>query len=237
MSDSQTVVICEGFHDRALWAGWLLHCGWTGPKTPAERRAMQDLHGRGGEGSFIYTRATSGRCDYCRVIPALSDSAVLDRASTVLANGKRTDRLIVSWDSDELVGHESPAMARTRSFGDWCRAHAVELGSTQTANAVWWVPNAQPTPGLPGAHTLELVVCNALCAVVPSRAIAVHAFLDAAPVGPSSTPKHFAWSYMAKWFGEAGCDEFYQAVWSDPAVAAALTNTLGASGALAAMTF
>ena len=28
---SEAVVLCEGFHDRAFWAGWLLRLGCTDP--------------------------------------------------------------------------------------------------------------------------------------------------------------------------------------------------------------
>src|SRR5262245_22731572 len=114
MITTQTVVICEGVHDRAFWAGWLLRSGWSAP-TPAARSTMSDLHGRGGAGQFIYDRSSSTGRDYCRVIPAFSDTAVLDRAKTLLATGKQTVRLIVSWDSDANIASGNPAAARTQS--------------------------------------------------------------------------------------------------------------------------
>jgi hypothetical protein len=38
---------------------------------------------------------------------------------------------------------------------------------------------------------------------------------------------------MAKWYGEAGCDEFYQSIWRDPALRPALEDILSHLGTAA----
>ena len=49
-------------------------------------------------------------------------------------------------------------------------------------------------------------------------------------------PKEHAWSHMAGWYADAGCDEFYQAVWRDGHVVTELEARLRANGSWDAMT-
>ncbi len=202
---------------------------------------MEDSRGRASNGTFIYWRdrhvEQAKVRDWCRVVMARSDSAVLGAARSELLLDKPLDRLVVSWDSDADLAHAAPAAGRRASVDQW-RAMADISGlatKVTIANAVWWLPAATPTPGLPEKHTLELVVCDALRQVDGARAEAVARFLAEAPVALPVTEKHYAWSYMAKWFGESGCEFFYRSLWQQPSVAAALERTLRASGALDSM--
>jgi hypothetical protein len=43
--------------------------------------------------------------------------------------------------------------------------------------------------------------------------------------------KEFAWSHMAGWYAQRGCENFYQAIWEDGATASELEKRLRASGA------
>jgi len=38
---SESVILCEGYHDRAFWAGWLLHLGCTDPGLPSAGKATR----------------------------------------------------------------------------------------------------------------------------------------------------------------------------------------------------
>jgi hypothetical protein len=79
--------------------------------------------------------------------------------------------------------------------------------------------------------TLEGLVCAAFRAAYPDRARAVAAWLASRPHPPEVSPKEHAWSHMAGWYATGNCDDFYQGVWRDPAVATQLEARLRASGA------
>jgi hypothetical protein len=51
----------------------------------------------------------------------------------------------------------------------------------------------------------------------------------------SAGPKEHAWSHMAGWYADKGCDDFYQALWRDDAVIPHLRSRLEASGAWGAV--
>jgi hypothetical protein len=70
--------------------------------------------------------------------------------------------------------------------------------------------------------------------VYPDRLTPVVAFLDADPRATAESPgrvKEHAWAYMAKWWGRHNCDDFYQAVWRDDRLRAALEALLASIGA------
>lgn len=59
MSGVETVILCEGYHDRAFWSGWLLHLGCTDPGLPKPgRTGRQEVVDAGGRtvkgGDFMF---------------------------------------------------------------------------------------------------------------------------------------------------------------------------------------
>ena len=65
----------------------------------------------------------------------------------------------------------------------------------------------------------------------PARAAAVQNWLDTRPLPPATAPKEHAWSYMAGWYAEHGCEAFYSNLWHDPRMVAELEAHLRSSGA------
>ncbi len=101
---------------------------------------------------------------------------------------------------------------------------------------IWWTPDG-PTQGVPSKQCLERLVCAALAQVYPGRAAEVEVWLSSRTDPPTATPKDHSWSYMAGWYAEHGCADFWQAVWRDDDVRAALLRRLthiGAAGSLEA---
>ncbi|MBT9588746.1 hypothetical protein IV102_35760 [bacterium] len=79
---------------------------------------------------------------------------------------------------------------------------------------------------LPKQQTLERLICTALRQHHPDRLSQVDAWLQ-----PEMTTsgKSFAWSYMAKWQPQDGCDRFFEALWLDKPVAETLLRLLEAT--------
>ena len=75
----------------------------------------------------------------------------------------------------------------------------------------------------------ERLVCSAVLAQYPERGEIVSHFLSAEPKGELG-PKQHAWSFMAKWFGDRGCEDFYSAIWEDPDIAKHLEALLTETG-------
>src|SRR5947199_7771732 len=78
---SESVIVCEGYHDRAFWAGWLTRLGCTDPGLKpgsSTRKPIIDPWGdevRGGQ--FAY-HSQSGA--FLRVVPAHGRTKVLTAA-------------------------------------------------------------------------------------------------------------------------------------------------------------
>jgi hypothetical protein len=245
---SESIVLCEGYHDRAFWAGWLRYHGCTDPGAPppgGHRRAVvrDPWNDKVQAGQYAY-RSASGH--FLRVVPCGGKQHLLPTARDRLDNRfrKRLIRLVVCVDPDTSA---SGAGAGTglkhqdveRHIRQYIDAAAqvnaadeieVDGGQTRVSLVRWEV--ADPShPALPDQQALERLVCSAIIAAYPARAQAVSQWLASRPTPPPIDPKEHAWSYMAGWYAEHGCESFYSNLWTDPRIVAELQTRLRASGA------
>jgi hypothetical protein len=84
---------------------------------------------------------------------------------------------------------------------------------------------------VPLKQTLERLTCASVCAAYPARPGAVETWLAQRPEAPAADHKAYAWSFMAGWYSERGCEAFYSSLWDDPLIAKELEQRLKASGA------
>lgn len=228
---SESYIVCEGFHDRAFWAGWLTHLGCNDPgKTgKGDRKDVYDpwnvvvksgryaFHSRGGQ--------------FIRVVPVHGVKNLLPAARIRLKEHatKPLARLILNLDLDDAPG---PNIIMNLLHGVDASAKQVGddlfefQGGKLHVNLIAWQAHDAARDVLPAGQTLERLVCAALAAVHPDRAAAVHRWLSSRPEPPAASVKEFAWSQMAGWYADRGCESFYQAVWEDPAIAAQLEKRL-----------
>ena len=224
--DRQAVLLCEGVHDRAFLAGWLIHLGWTDP-TRDGRIKIRDRFGVVERGRFAFD-SPNGRTRV-RVEPCGGETEVSKRALDYL-RGLATEpfeQLSIILDGDVFGDRRS-------SPSDWLRtlARKVTPGVAVPASARevvvdgcrvslgLLVGESEPAPGIPAQQCLERVVCTALARIYPNRAAAVAAWLDGRPEPLGALAKAHAWSFMAGWSADAGCDGFYRRLWADGGVAA-----------------
>jgi hypothetical protein len=86
-----------------------------------------------------------------------------------------------------------------------------------------------PQAGVPRKNTLERLVCDCLAETFPSLAQAVEKWLVTRPDVPDADdidPKGYAWSYMAGWKANSGCDYFFRQIWHTPAIKPRLEQKL-----------
>lgn len=216
MSAEESVILCEGFHDRAFWKGCLKHLGCQ--DLPGRPPFYDPFGKRVTPGHFVFL-STSGA--FLRLQSCGGDKAVL---------GRLEDRLVErTTNTESRVAKAAPAWT-TNADADL----ALDGGAT-LVSTIFWSAADPVSPELPGKQTLERLVCAALCAAHPGRGATITTWLASrAPRPPESTKEH-AWSHMAGWYAEAGCDEFYQAVWRDALVVAELESRLRANGSWDAM--
>ena len=243
---SESVILCEGYHDRAFWAGWLTHLGCTdlGVRADGARRCKvydpgNDLVKRG---EYAY-RSRSGRflrvvpCSGKNNVPRMAESRLNDRRDKALAH------LVLNVDSDQIAAWLDDPARTTVEPTDVGRV--VETFGTVEENgngdlvldggtivsAVCWEAGDPPTAGLPAQQCLERLVCAALVAAYPRRGPAVTNWLDSRPDAPVAGPKEFAWSHMAGWYAEYGSETFFRKLWLDASAVAELQPRLTACGA------
>jgi hypothetical protein len=245
---SESLILCEGYHDRAFWKGWLLYLGCTDPSTPApgsaRRSVVLDPWGtRVVAGHYAYSSRT-GR--FIRVVPCHGKSNVLTEALSRLRQRttKPLSRLVINVDPDVPAGGTGPGTAGLQSRDVEARLQTIDSAAalnaageidldsgTTKVSLIRWEAGDPPTRGLPAQETLERLVSAALVAAYPPRAQAVQRWLDGRPAPPGADPKEHAWSYMAGWYAEHGCDDFYSNLWRDPVVVRELEARLVSSGA------
>lgn len=243
---SESVVLCEGYHDRAFWTGWLEHLACENLGRPQRRggriQVLDPWGGAVGGGEFAFKSKTG---KFVRIVPCGGKDKVLPAAESRLKDRevKELVHLVVNVDSDVAV-HERGSAPLTLSyqaveallqeFGNVDRNEhddfVLEAGAT-LVSVLRWQASDPATAGLPSQQTLERLVCAAVVAAYPDRGAAVQSWLDSRPEGPEAGPKEFVWSHMAGWYAEYACETFYRAVWNDTHVAGELETRLRESGA------
>ncbi len=230
----ESVILCEGYHDRAFWAGWLENLGCLNlGQRPAgggvirvsdpwgERVRNGDYAFRSRSGEFLRVKPCHGR-DNIRPASEYRLKARVD---------KGLSRLVLCTDSDEVAGAATDTTAALtrqalqdllRPFGDFTRDDQgdfiLDSGAT-VVSVIRWEAGDGAAPGLPKQQTLERLVCAAIVAAYPQRGPAVQNWLNGRPEPPATAgPKEFAWSHMAGWDAQFGCDTFYRKLWLDPRI-------------------
>lgn len=235
---SEAVILCEGFYDRAFWAGWLEHLGC--PK-PVPGRVFDPAGKLVSGGQFGFYSPTGS---FIRAVPCGGKERVLPEARACL-EGRRIDslrHLVLCVDPDvttaseggktglraediQRLVRETVGEVETNADGDL----SLDGGST-IVSLVRWETNGDTHAGVPAQQTLERLVCAVITAVYPNRGPAVQKWLNERPEAPELTPKEFAWSHMAGYAGR-GCENFFRAVWEDVRLVSELETQLNASGA------
>ena len=238
---SETVVLVEGYHDRAFWKGLLTHAGCKDKAAAGGMSGVRvvDPSGKPVAGGQYAFESRSGA--FIRVVPCNGDDGVV-REARIRLQGRATrpiSRLVACVDADVDAGKPVEAAAATlagvvqrlepTASADATGVIRLEDGTT-VATVIWQTPD-RPSDLLPVQQCLERLVAAALGECYPDRAVAVREWLQSRPLPPATDPKAHAWSYMAGWYPTLGCEAFLTAVWSDDALASTLRNRLAKTGA------
>ncbi len=253
---SESVVLCEGYHDRAFWAGWLERLGCTDPGQPpgsTRRIPVTDPWGTQVSGGQFAFRSASDK--FVRLVPCRGDARRVRREARSRldkerqrfqqqASTSRLTRLVFNVDTDVNVSDASLKtgfrLQDLRSLVDELDPSATEneqgdfllFEGRTTVSLVRWESADDATDGVPSQQSLERLVCGAVVAAYPDRGPAVQNWLDSRPGDPPTGPKEFAWSHMAGWFAQQGCEAFFRVLWQkEPEVANQLESRLRQSGA------
>jgi hypothetical protein len=246
---SESVILCEGYHDRAFWKGWLTHLRCSDPGIPLQGSSRrQDIidpwKTKVVGGQYAYLSPTN---QFIRVIPCQGDKTrILEFAKDRLIQRTRKAlaRLVINVDADTTAsGIQSATGLRKQDVENYVRnnvdpqatlnaAGEIEVDGGQTLiSLVRWEVADPPDLALPDQQTLERLTCAAIVAAYPTRKDPVAAWLSSRPAPPAASPKAHAWSHMAGWYAEHACENFYSSLWNDPAILQALEVRLRASGA------
>jgi hypothetical protein len=238
-----SIVLCEGYHDRAFLQGALLKIGCTDPgeQPDGSRKPIQDPDGRtvrGGQFAFL-----SKSQNFVRVHPCGGKSKIPAELKRLLKDWptRKYARIVVFLDSDgdaraSIAAPPSPSWVEdavkqadttaTRTpKGDF----ATFGGGVIVSAATWWT-NDEHTSELPWKQTLERLIVASLRDAYHDRGAAVATWLTGLPGGGKDGHKEHAWSHMAGWYADRGCEGFCRFVWQDPKVATGLQHRLRSCG-------
>ncbi len=240
---SETIILVEGYHDRAFWKGLLLHAGCVDLASAAGTAAVRitDTVGKPVKGGQFAFRSRSGT--FIRVQPRHGDANVL-REARIRLQGRPTRpfaRLVRCLDADVDAAHAGLVTALPAELVNTVRqlepatpadvAGVLRLSDGTSVASVVWQAADLPSDLLPDQQCLERLVAASLAEAYPDRAVAVRDWLRSRPLPPGIDPKSHAWSHMAGWYAGLGCEAFLSELWTDTAVAAALRTRLRATGA------
>jgi len=251
---SQSIILCEGYHDRAFWAGLLEHLGCTDPGrregTTGRVSVLDPWDEKVVGGQFGFHSRTE---KFVRIQPCHGKDNVrrevrntLDGERQRLQAGQanpRVKRLVFNIDSDTSVEQTSgktgfrhqDLRAMVNEFDssaeDTDDGDLLLFGGAITVSLIRWEASDGNVAGLPAQQTLERLACAALVAAYPPRGPAVQDWLDSRPEAPEAGPKEFGFSHMAGWYAEAGSEGFYRKLWGNARVVAELKNRLAECGA------
>lgn len=118
---SESVILCEGFHDRAFWKGWLLYLGCLdlgslAATTTTPPQILDPWNDPVTKGQFAF-KSKSGH--FLRVRPCGGKEKILPLANNRLQTriSKRLVRLVVNVDPDIAAGPFSGSTHRIEKSG------------------------------------------------------------------------------------------------------------------------
>ncbi len=256
MNEIESIVFCEGYHDRAFWQGWLEYLRCTNLGRPAKQSGRVDVRDpwneKVGDGEFgfcsaggQFLRVKPCRGDFRKVKKTVAEGWLNREAETWRqdkTSARRVRRLVLSIDSDALASESDAGDPLSLFLCQWLQGFDGDakvvadgdvslFGGATTVSLVRWKADDQAEAGLPEKQTLERLVCAAIVAAYPERAEPVQRWLISRPKAPSAGPKHFAFSYMAGWYAEFGSDTFYQKLWKDEQLVEELRSRLDSCAA------
>ena len=251
MTSTESIVLCEGYHDRAFWAGLLLFLGCSDPgMNPAfeGRIPVKDLNGKPvTQGQYYYITPNNNRV---RVVPCHGKDKIPNtlRSSLDQRSLRPFARLVVNVDADanadgtandtsplKPIAIENLVRAADTNFMKVSdHVFKIDSGTAEVA-LLCWETDDPPSPGLPNQQTLERLVCASICAAYPERNRNVADWLRSRHDPPSEDVKEHAYSFMAGWFARHGCDDFYRCLWDEDekAIREQIIQRLTRSGAWA----
>lgn len=243
----ESVVLCEGFYDRSFWSGLLLHSGCTDPgmrPNVSKRTPFPDpWKVTVGQGQFGFA-SQSGH--FVRVKPCDGKTNLLREAEDILK--ARFDRmllrLVINVDADTNADGSEPSsksvsqiaveeLLRRENIGFQPTADGhltIDEGQTEICLVRWDIGDP-PQNALPNQQTLERLVCAAMFAAYSDRAECVKNWLASRQNAPVPDGKEYAWSVMAGWYADGGCDDFYRCFWRDEKLVPELESRLKHCGA------
>lgn len=225
-------ILCEGYHDRAFWYGLLEKLGCKFAKEhslPGHRKSPGEYVGVTPDGGVVSIVPVDG---VPNLLPAV-ETRLLQREVRPIQH------LIVNRDADTQAGEEggmqSTALlrlaerlniaARLTAEGDVI----LEEGAMRLS-LVRWEADGETQEGIPNQQTLERMVSLAIHRAYPERSAEVSAWLRSRTGPPTYDLKEIAWSYMAGWFADSGCEDFYRALWREKRISAELEQILRDNG-------
>lgn len=227
---SESYIVCEGFHDRAFWAGWLLHLGCSDPGASSKGQRVPVIDPWGdqvGDGHFAFQ---SKMGHFIRVVPAGGVDNVLRAAVIRLDRHDEKTLKVVIINVDHADVPDPAAVLNRLKKLDATASQIDEatfsLHGSLRVSLIPWQALDPPSDLLPAGQTLERLACAAIAAAHPQRAAAVRRWLDSRPSKPEASVKEFSWSHMAGWYADRNCESFYQALWEDTAIRDELVRRL-----------
>ena len=226
MSD-ETILLCEGYHDRSFLTGWALYLG--AQDLALVEKSVRDPWGKPVTRGHFGFRDPGGR--FFRIIPVNTDTQLFPTAAALLqeSNTRPIRDLVIVVDADSSVESRQSQLSNLKlrlKDESTARVHLAVLGVSEDG------------PGIPEHPCLEKIVCSAIAAAYPERSQSVHAWLQT--VGsrrsPAESAKGHSWSYMAGRYAGFGCDAFFREIWRDPEIRDHLIDRLRANGAWESVT-
>ena len=243
----EVYVLVEGYDDRAFWSGYLqqvvgLLRGDVAQRSPDCPSSTKRLLQRPARGQFTYL--APAKQVLTRVVPCASQGGSGPQATALRQRIERraTDveprlsAIIDCRDDDGLEG-EPPRRTVHSLLADVEKLDAsaqqvgdmVALSDGTLVVPITWRVQAASTD-LPRQQTLERLVCAAVQRVYPDRLGCIATWLASRPSPPSPDKHHkaAAGGLWSGWYNNHGWGNFYEAVWQDAALAAALLELMPA---------
>lgn len=240
-------IVCEGYHDRSFWSGWLLSLGCRDAR-PRPGAPVPDPHtGRTVTGGRFAFKTSGG--DWVSVVPAGGDKTqvvrLIGREVQEAGRIRQVDavEIIASMDADVPVGTRIPYGKRCQAILGHVPSLTVDTRAAANTTLVsqdglvrvhivlWWSKSG-PMRGVPEKQCLERLVCAAIASARSSCAADVATWLASRSHPPKPSAAEFAWSYMAGWYAEHDCDDFWRVPWREKDLKTALEEQLTVIGAI-----
>ncbi len=240
----KTIILCEGYHDRAFWSGYLMHRHFKDQRGTKARQETREpgqydyLSPKGGHAISVYPCRGKDNIKNALTVK-LAGLATDPKDQIIVSVDHDGDSLPIGCEPDWTLGNlchdlnaskDKNGEAKAIETKDGAPPHISYSSKDGQSTLIYLIQWSAGESSIDYIHvqTLERMVCAAFKLAYANREPPVLNFMESRGDGaPEADGKAYACAHLAGWYGQsASLENLCREIWRDESMSKALLEVL-----------